>query len=161
MRGKKTSLEGTACGVARSLALVGEWWSLLIVRDAFAGRKRFCEFEKSLGLAKNILSQRLKKLVEEGIFDLVPASDGSAYKEYALTRKGEDLYLVIAALSQWGDRHCFDEREAPLRLVDRRDGVPLAPLELRAADGRVVGPHDFGVEGGSSVVACEPLTPSH
>lgn len=161
MRGKKTSLEETACGVARSLALVGEWWSLLIVRDAFAGRKRFCEFEKGLGLAKNILSQRLKKLVEEGIFDLVPASDGSAYKEYVLTDKGEDLYIVIAALSQWGDRHCFHESEHPLRLVDRRDGALLAPLELKASDGRVLGPRDFAVEGGAPIACPAPVTPSH
>jgi DNA-binding HxlR family transcriptional regulator len=145
VKGKRTSLDDTACGVARSLDQVGDWWSLLIVRDAFAGRKRFCEFERGLGLAKNILATRLKKLVEDGIFDLVPASDGSAYKEYVLTAKGEGLHVVIAALSQWGNAHCFGPGEQPIELMDRRDGTPLAPLELRSATGRVVGPRDFGI----------------
>src|SRR5712664_2283465 len=83
------SFKANACPVARSLDTIGEWWSLLIVRDALGGIRRFSDFQKSLGLAKNILSTRLKKLVQCGILEQVPASDGSAYREYALTQKAE------------------------------------------------------------------------
>ena len=96
------SFKANICPVARSLDTIGEWWSLLIVRDALSGIRRFSDFQKSLGLAKNILSARLKKLVACGIMEQVPASDGSAYQEYALTRKGRDLFPVIVALRQWG-----------------------------------------------------------
>jgi DNA-binding HxlR family transcriptional regulator len=104
---KHKSNESSTCPVARSLDVVGQWWSLLIVRDAMLGVKRFSEFERRLGMAKNILTVRLKKLVEEGILRVVPASDGSAYREYELTRKGEDLLPVMVALRQWGDRYLF------------------------------------------------------
>src|SRR4051812_7447194 len=95
---KRTSLKGASCPIARSLDVVGDWWSLLLVRDAFLGKRRFGEFQKHLGLAKNILSARLQALVEQGIFQLVPASDGSAYQEYALTEKGRGLFPVLVAL---------------------------------------------------------------
>jgi len=88
-------------GERESLRTIGEWWSLLIVRDALSGIRRFSDFQKSLGLAKNILSARLKKLVARGIMERVPASDGSAYQEYSLTPKGRELFPVIVALRQW------------------------------------------------------------
>ncbi|MHC2283069.1 DNA-binding HxlR family transcriptional regulator [Bradyrhizobium diazoefficiens] len=102
MKGKRTNLDVKACAIARSLGAIGDWWSLLIIRDALAGKRRFGELQKSLGLAKNILSARLQKLVERGILAIAPASDGTAYKEYVLTPKGEKLYLVVVALWQWG-----------------------------------------------------------
>jgi len=95
----------------RSLDTIGEWWSLLIVRDALSGVRRFSDFQKSLGLAKNILSARLKKLVACGIMEQVPASDGSAYQEYALTQKGRDLFPAIVALRQWGESYLFSRGE--------------------------------------------------
>src|ERR1700720_192583 len=97
------SFKANLCPVARSLDTIGEWWSLLIVRDALTGTRRFSDFQKSLGLAKNVLSTRLKKLVACGILEQVPASDGSAYREYALTPKGRELFPVIVALRQWGE----------------------------------------------------------
>ena len=78
---KRTSLEQAECPVARSLDSLGDWWSLLIIRDAFVGIRRFSEFQKNIGLAKNILTVRLRTLVEHGILKTVPASDGSAYLE--------------------------------------------------------------------------------
>ena len=98
---RKTSEEDT-CPVARSLQAVGDTWSVLIVRQAFAGDRRFGEFEKSLGVAKNILTVRLRKLVALGVLEQVPI-DGSAHHEYALTQKGRGLYLVLMALKQWGE----------------------------------------------------------
>lgn len=143
MKGKKTDLGTSSCAIARSLDLIGDWWSLLIIRDAFLGKERFSEFQKSLGLAKNILSTRLKKLVSEGIFEALPESEGSSRSRYVLTPKGERLSVVLAALWQWGEETCFRPGELERTLVDVRSRKPLARLELRAQDGRRVGPRGF------------------
>ena len=100
---KRTSFEEAACPVARSLDAIGDGWSLLIVRDAFDGLRRFGEFQKNLGMAKNILSDRLRTLTAHGILEAAPASDGSAYQEYVLTEKGRGLFPVIVGLRQWGE----------------------------------------------------------
>ncbi|MFS2072051.1 winged helix-turn-helix transcriptional regulator [Pseudomonas sp. CT11-2] len=139
---KRTSMEGAECPVARSLDAIGDWWSLLIVRDAFDGLRRFGEFQRNLGMAKNILSARLRTLVAHGIFDLVPASDGSAYQEYVLTEKGQGLFPLIIGLRQWGEAFFYEVGEAHSRVVDRENGRPVRPLELRAEDGRLLGPQD-------------------
>src|ERR1700687_2899400 len=118
------SFKANLCPVARSLDTVGEWWSLLIVRDALLGTRRFSDFQKSLGLAKNVLSARLKKLVAFGIMEQVPASDGSAYQEYALTRKGRELLPVIVALRQWGEDHLFSRGEKRLQILDNGTRTP-------------------------------------
>lgn len=143
MKGKKTDLRKSACAIARSLNVIGDWWSLLIIRDALAGARRFGEFQKKLGLAKNILSARLRKLVEEGILETAPASDGSAYSEYRLTEKGEQLYLVLAALWQWGEKYSFTPGEQQLLMIDGKKLKGMAPLELRTTDGRRIGPRDY------------------
>jgi DNA-binding HxlR family transcriptional regulator len=135
-------MEGAECPVARSLDAIGDWWSLLIVRDAFDGLRRFGEFQRNLGMAKNILSARLRTLVAHGIFDLVPASDGSAYQEYVLTEKGQGLFPLIIGLRQWGEAFFYEVGEAHSRVVDRENGRPVRPLELRAEDGRLLGPQD-------------------
>lgn len=132
---KRTSFARDECPVARSVEAVGDWWSLLIVRDAFTGKRRFGEFQKSLGVAKNILTVRLKKLVADGVLELVPASDGSAYQEYVLTEKGRGLLLVIVALGQWG---CAGSE---FTLVDRKKGRAVK-LELRSEDGRKLAPDE-------------------
>src|SRR3954453_12268803 len=85
---RRTSFERAECPIARSLDVVGAWWSLLIIRAALLGNRRFGEPQRSLGLAKNILTVRLRALVDHGLLKAVPSSDGSAYQEYALTRKG-------------------------------------------------------------------------
>jgi len=133
---KRTSLEGADCPIARSLDAIGDWWSLLIVRDALVGRRRFGEFQKSLGLAKNILTVRLRTLVDRGILQMAPASDGSVYQEYVLTPKGRGIFPILVALRQWNEE--FDERpeEIATALVDREKGKPVRKLELYAQDGR-------------------------
>jgi DNA-binding HxlR family transcriptional regulator len=143
MKGKKTDLGTRACAIARSLSVIGDWWSLLIIRDALSGARRFGEFHKKLGLAKNILSARLRKLVEEGILETAPASDGSAYSEYLLTEKGEQLYLVLVALWQWGEKYSFAPGEQQVLMVDNKKHQEMAPLELRTIDGRRIGPRDY------------------
>jgi DNA-binding HxlR family transcriptional regulator len=135
---KRTRLEASTCPVARSLDIIGDWWSLLIVRDALRGLKRFGEFQKSLGIAKNMLTTRLKLLVDEGILQMQPASDGSAWQEYVLTEKGRALQTVLVALSQWGNEHLYASDELSTVLVDSQSRRPLQPLQLRAEDGRIL-----------------------
>ncbi|KTC34852.1 MAG: winged helix-turn-helix transcriptional regulator [Pseudomonas sp.] len=139
---KRTRLQDAECPVARSLDAIGDWWSLLIVRDAFDGIRRFGEFQRNLGMAKNMLAARLKTLVEHGVLEVVPASDGSAYQEYVLTDKGKGLFPLIIGLRQWGEAFFYEEGEAHSRLVDRQTRQPLQALELRSADGRLLGPDD-------------------
>ena len=143
MKGKRTDLGKAGCGIARALQIIGDWWSLLIVRDAFHGRQRFGEFQKSLGLAKNILSSRLKKLVDAGIFRLEADPESSLSRRYILTAKGERLCLVLVALWQWGEENCFERGELELAMVDKLSGKPLGKLQLTAHDGRVLEPRDF------------------
>ncbi|MFJ1253018.1 winged helix-turn-helix transcriptional regulator [Cupriavidus sp. CuC1] len=139
---RRTSLEGAECPVARSLDVIGDWWSLLIVRDAFDGLRRFGEFQRSLGLAKNILADRLRTLLAHGILEQVPASDGSAYQEYVLTQKGRALFPVVVGLRQWGEAFFFAPGEPHSVLVDGKAGKPVRQLEVRAEDGRLLGPGD-------------------
>src|SRR6201996_6067276 len=139
---KRTSHGKTTCPVARPLDAIGDWWSLLIVRDAFDGLRRFGEFQKNLGLAKNILSARLRNLVKHGIMTTAPASDGSAYQKYVLTEKGQGLFPLLVALRQWGEEYFFEPRELQVCLVDREQGLPVKRLELRSQDGRLLGPAD-------------------
>ncbi|MCY1075923.1 winged helix-turn-helix transcriptional regulator [Archangium lansingense] len=139
---KRTSLESAECPIARALDVIGDWWSLLIIRDALLGNRRFGEFQKSLGLAKNILTARLRTLVSHGILEMAPASDGSSYQEYVLTEKGRGLFPVLVALRQWGDAHYFGPGEAAPELVDREHGRPVRMLELHSEDGRILGPED-------------------
>ena len=135
---KRTSFEDAQCPIARSLDVVGDGWSLLIIRDALGGKRRFSEFQKSLGTAKNILAARLRALVTHGIFELKPASDGGPHQEYVLTDKGKDLFPVLVALRQWADDYLFKPGEEYTRLVDRKSGKRIRRLELRAQDGRAL-----------------------
>ena len=123
------------CPVARSVEAIGDRWSLLIVRNAFDGMTRFGDFQRSLGVARNILSDRLRKLVDANILTLQGASDGTAYQEYVLTDKGESLFPVVVALRQWGEQHLFAQGERHSLLVDRRTGKPVPFMAPAAQDG--------------------------
>lgn len=143
---KRTSHHDVPCGVARPLDAIGDGWSLLIVRDCFGGLTRFGEFQRSLGLAKNILAARLRNLLDHGILDTVPAADGGAHLEYRLTDKGRALFPLLVALRQWGEDYFFAPGEAHVRLVDRERGQPVRPLEVHARDGRLLAPDDTMVD---------------
>ncbi|WP_299999218.1 helix-turn-helix domain-containing protein [uncultured Cedecea sp.] len=120
------SLPYEPCPVARSASLVGDRWSLLIVRDAFDGIRRFGDFQRNLGMARNILSDRLQKLVIAGVLEMQAASDGTAYQEYVLTAKGESLFPVIVAMRQWGELHLFLPDERHSELIDKQTGNPVS-----------------------------------
>ncbi|KJZ34898.1 MULTISPECIES: winged helix-turn-helix transcriptional regulator [Pseudomonas] len=136
------SSQGSECPVARTLEAIGDRWSLMIIRDAFDDIRRFSEFQKSLGVAKNILASRLKTLVEVGVFDVQPASDGSAYKEYVLTEKGREIFPVVVSMRQWGERFLFTREETRSVLLDNQYGQSLMPIEVRSLNGQKLGPSD-------------------
>ncbi|WP_151992787.1 winged helix-turn-helix transcriptional regulator [Buttiauxella massiliensis] len=139
---KQESLTGSECPVARTLEAIGERWCLMIIREAFDDVRRFSEFQKNLGLAKNILAARLKQLVELGVLEIRPASDGSAYKEYVLTECGRSVFPIIVAMRQWGERYMFEKGETHSVLLDNELEQNILPLELRSARGKKLEPGD-------------------
>jgi DNA-binding HxlR family transcriptional regulator len=143
---KRTSFEGDSCPIARSLEAIGDWWSLLIIREALFGLRRFGEFQTKLGMAKNILSARLHALVDHGILATAPASDGSAYQEYVLTPKGRGTFPILVALRQWSEEFDDHPEQIATILVDREKGCPVKKLEMRAEDGRLLTPADTMVK---------------
>jgi len=145
---RRTSLNRALCPIARSLDEIGDWWTLLIVRDAFHGARRFGEFQRGLGLAKNILSVRLQKMVADGIMELRPASDGGAHNEYHLTEKGLRLRIILVALRQWGEDHLYKGGEPTTVLVDKTHGWPIKRLSLTAQNGEPLNPLDVEVRKG-------------
>ncbi len=132
---KRTSMGRVECPVARALDAIGDWWSLLIIRDAFDGMRRFGEFQKSLGISKGILTARLKHLVAIDVLEMAPVTDEGGYQEYVLTDKGRDLFLVAVSLRQWGEDHCFGKAERHSILVEKANGHRVPRLELRGRDG--------------------------
>lgn len=125
--------EGQNCSVARALEVVGERWSLLIVRDVFLGLRRFEELQQSLGIARNVLTDRLNRLVEEGVLERVRYSERPERFEYRLTRKGRDLNIALAGLRQWGDKYLSDKPPRVLRRKADRKPVVAALVPKGAA----------------------------
>jgi len=113
----KRDYEGQDCSIAQALEIVGERWTLLIVRDAFLGLSRFDQFQESLGIARNVLTDRLNRLVEEGILERVRYSERPERYEYRLTEKGRELRLALAGLRQWGDTYLSEQ---PRRILRRK-----------------------------------------
>jgi DNA-binding HxlR family transcriptional regulator len=134
--------EIATCGLPQALEVMGERWSFLILRAAFNGLIHFEEFSSELGIARNILSNRLTRLVEHGVLSREPCLADKRKIEYRLTPKGVDLLPAMLALRQWGEKH--GQNVAPdLILVDAVNGEPVAPITIRAADDRVLGWHDL------------------
>lgn len=121
---QKTRFDQAPCPVARSLDRVGEWWSILILRDAFHGLSKFDEFQQSLGLSPTILTRRLKDLVAGGILHKQRYQTRPVRYQYLLTERGYDFFPVLAALFHWGNTHLTDDGISA-QLVDRRSGRPV------------------------------------
>ena len=148
MRVLNRDYDGQNCSIARALEVIGERWTLLIIRDAFLGLGRFDEFQESLGISRNILTDRLNKLVDEGIFERVPYGTRSDRYDYQLTKKGLDLHVALVGLRQWGDRYLCDK--PPTLARRKRDrkllvaalvpkgtpAVPVSEAEFVAGPGR-------------------------
>ena len=129
--------KGQNCSIARALEIVGERWTLLIIRDVFLGLRRFDEIRDDLGIARNVLTDRLARRVEEGILERAPYSERPQRFEYRLTKKGQDLYVALAALRQWGDQYLANKPSRELRRKsDKRTVVaalvPEGTVGLRA-----------------------------
>ena len=129
--------EGQVCSIARTLELVGDRWTLLVVRDVALGRYRFDELQASLGVATNVLTDRLGRLVAEGVLERVRYSERPERYEYRLTAKGRELSVTLLALMQWGDRHVS---ERPPRVARRRSDRSPVSVQLVAEDGSLVAP---------------------
>ncbi|MBN9336038.1 helix-turn-helix domain-containing protein [Devosia sp.] len=122
--------------MARSVDILGDWGSLMILRQAFSGTTRFDDFQKELDLSRNLLTARLKKLVERGVLERRLINEDGRRHEYVLTEMGEDLLTTVVALRQWGDRWLFKPDLPPVTMVDARDGREIQQVHIHAADGR-------------------------
>ncbi|MGY1739506.1 MULTISPECIES: winged helix-turn-helix transcriptional regulator [unclassified Blastococcus] len=132
-------LDRSRCSVAGTLAVVGEKWSLLVLREAFLGVRRFADLQRILGAPRAVLTDRLARLVDEGILRRVPYQDEGERQrhEYRLTRKGVDLYPTLVALMEWGDRYLAEDGDAPMELRHRDCGAPVH-LALTCEEGHVL-----------------------
>ena len=121
-RMRKASFADMHCSVAQSLEIVGEWWTLLILRDAFLGIRRFDDFVERLGISRNVLTNRLDTLVEAGVLERRAYDEGRGRYDYLLTDKGRALWPVMTALRQWGDEWIYGEGNEPLTIEHRSCG---------------------------------------
>ena len=141
-------LDQQPCSLSRTLSVVGDRWTLLILRDCFLGVRRFEAFEKRLGVTRHVLADRLKKLVEAGVLTRVAYQQKPLREEYRLTDRGRDLHPVMLALVHWGDRHMSDERGAPVLHRHVGCGKIMRPVTVCSECGEPVGARDIQVEPG-------------
>jgi DNA-binding HxlR family transcriptional regulator len=131
------------CSIAATLEVVGDPWTLLILRDAFQGVKRFEQFQERLGVARNVLAARLKSLVARGVMQPRQYSERPPRQEYVLTAKGRDLGSVLLTMAEWGDRHVYGPGEAPALFMHKTCGCDFHPRLACAACGEVVDGRDL------------------
>jgi len=134
--------------IGHVLDIIGEGWSILIIREAFYGTRRFEEFQGRLGIARNILTARLKNLCAHEILDRVPVKEGARRHEYLLTPKGKEMMPILIALTQWGDKWVFGSGNEPVIFLDREDGQPISRVQVYSAKGEVLRPRDIMVKAG-------------
>lgn len=136
------SVSEANCSVARTLSVVGERWTMLIMREAFLGRRRFDDFQRNTGIARNILAARLRALVRHGIFERAKSGD-AGHPEYRLTKKGLDLYPILVAMMRWGDTWLAGEDGPPMTLVHRTCGAKTYPTTVCSECGGVLAPREM------------------
>lgn len=149
----RTRFADMNCGIGQALEVIGDWWTLLIVRDAFFGVRRFGDFARSLGIARNVLTARLQHLVEHGIFERVDVGSAGQRYEYRLTPKGEDLLPVLTALREWSDEWVFGRGNEPILVHDRRTGKRVPKMRMTDADGAPLSRRDIRVVAGPGASA--------
>jgi DNA-binding HxlR family transcriptional regulator len=154
--GRTANYSNEHCPVAAALAVVGDPWTLLILRDAFFGVKRFDDWQARLGVARNVLAARLKSLVQQGVLETRLYSEHPPRKDYVLTRKGRDLMPVIVSLKAWGDRHVYGEAARPLTLI-HDCGAELTPRLVCEACGEAVSGPDLKARTGKAASVGEAL----
>jgi DNA-binding HxlR family transcriptional regulator len=143
----RTSLDHHNCSFARTVDLIGDRWSLMILRDAFFGVRRFSQFKQRLGITQAVLSARLSQLVDHGLLAREVIDETGSREQYRLTDKGRGLFPVVIALMQWGDQWVHGETGAPLLLSDAASGAVIDKLAVTAS-GRAVKPQRIGIAAG-------------
>jgi DNA-binding HxlR family transcriptional regulator len=151
---ERKSFSDMHCSVAQALEVVGEWWSMLIIRDAFLGVARFDDFQERLGISRNVLNQRLAHLVEHGVLAKVPYSEHPPRFDYRLTEKGRDLWPVLTTMRQWGDKHAAPSGP-PLELIHHSCGEISEAQLVCSGCGEPIGPRNVEAVAGPGAV--EPL----
>jgi DNA-binding HxlR family transcriptional regulator len=135
---RRTRFDTWPCSIARTVDIAGDWWTPLVMREAFYGARRFEEFQRRLGLSRNVLTQRLDRLTEEGMLRRQPYQEHPARHEYRLTEKGRDFFTVLAAMIRWGDRWLADADGPPIELRDRETGLSVRPEVIDATTGQPI-----------------------
>ncbi|HEX7775840.1 MAG TPA: helix-turn-helix domain-containing protein [Parvibaculum sp.] len=141
------------CSIARALSIVGDRWTLLVIRDCFSGVRRFEEFEARLGIARHVLAERLKKLTDAGVLVRVAYQERPRREEYCLTEKGRDLHPVIVMLAQWGDRYMAGEDGPPVERVHELCGKVLQMQPICSECGEPVAARDVTMRPGPGAEA--------
>jgi DNA-binding HxlR family transcriptional regulator len=144
-------IDKQACSVARALSVVGERWTMLIMRDAFLGTRRFEEFQRNLGITRHRLSERLSKLVDHGVLVKVPYHERPLRYEYRLSRKGLGLYPVLMSLARWGDEWMDQGAGPPLEYVHQRCGQVTQPVMACSECGETLRPEEVTPQLGSAL----------
>ena len=144
---RRTSFAEMNCSVARTLEVVGEWWTMLVVREAFNGVRRFDDFQERLGIARNVLASRLQGLVDHGVLERRLYQERPERYEYRLTQKGFDLYPVLLSLLAWGDRWATPEKGVPLRIIHECGNEAKAQLVCSSCGKPMSARESHGVPG--------------
>ena len=152
---RRKSFETMSCPIARSLERVGEWWSILILRDAFRGLSQFDQFQKSLGIAPNMLTRRLTALVESGLLERRLYSERPPRHEYLLTEKGRDFRPVLWALLAWGNKHFAPEGPTVI-VLDNETNQPADPVLVDRNTGKIMTAETFRSAPGPAAVERMP-----
>lgn len=153
----KNDYEGQTCSIARTLEVVGERWTMLVVRNVFLGLRRFDEIQANLGIARNVLTTRLEKLVEIGVLEKRPYQERPVRHEYRLTEKGIDLWPVMTALMHWGDQHAPAPGGPPVLVRHRGCGGTMTPGFVCDTCGATLGPRDVESRPGPGAPPDHPL----
>jgi DNA-binding HxlR family transcriptional regulator len=148
---RRTRFDRWPCPIARTTDLVGDWWTPIVLRNAFLGQRRFDDFQRSLGVSRAILARRLNRLVDEGLLRRVQYAERPPRYEYALTDKGRAFFDVLAAMWRFGEDWLWEEGTAPpVRLVDRATGRAVRPAVVDERTGRRIDVRKLGVRAGRS-----------
>ena len=126
------------CAIAATLNVIGDRWTMLLIREAFYGTTRFGDFLKNTGISRNLLTERLNQLIQDGIFVKQPFADRGTSHVYGLTDKGRALDAVFLAMSKWGNEHVYGAGKEPVRMIDGETGLPVAGLDLVNSEGQPV-----------------------
>lgn len=145
---RRTRFEDWNCSIARATDILGDWWTPLVIREAFYGTRRFDDFVEHLGIGRNILTERLRRLTDEGILDKVAYQERPARHEYRLTDKGRALFGVLAALHRWGNDWLSADDGPPVEMVDRDTGAIVKPIVVDETTGEPLDPRRIRIRPG-------------